>query len=1287
MLRRIEWDGIRAEFREIALERSHRLRETLHLAESDLTALAAYSVVGGEWEEESFRRLASQWLSKNDSFRALDWRPRVLSGNRVEFESQVRAAGYPEYQIIEADARGELIRAGDREDYFPIRFVQPEPANIHVLGFDLGFEAVRREALEHARDSGQTTVSGRVLIPHIRHGEPGLLLVAPVYGSGYPIETDDERRGALAGFCVAVLQPQILARKSRRPLKPVALELVLNDASGGGTFLASDLAADEVDGQYGDRGPEPRGDLSITDQIPFGNRTWTAVFTPAPGFPGFRRSYWPWSVLLLGLMTTAGVSAFVVYSDRHAIRLAGLVSELARVNQSLRHSEQNLAITLHSIGDGVLVTDAARHVVRLNPAAERLTGWSQAEALNRPVDEVFRIINEETRRPAEIPIDDVLATGEIHGLANHTVLISRDGREWAIADSAAPIRGEDGTLFGVVLVFRDVTEERQIARQIRELNENLENLVAERTTELRLAVTTQKTVLNSLPALIAMVDPSGTIVTVNEAWRRSRRTDVLQRGDYAIGQNYVSLCEDARDGMEADASLAVTGLREVLSGARRIFEHEYHCRSAEGDHWYRLTVTPLDGDSLHGAVIMHLDVTERKQGERIQAWEAAVLEAVSSGMALSELLEHIVHGVEEIIPGMIASILLVDPDGIHLRHGAAPGLPDEYNRILDGIAAGPAVGSCGTAVHRRERVIVSDIETDPLWADYLELARHFDLKACWSIPVIGSAGNVLATFALYCRNPRVPRDSDLKLIDRTAHVVQIALERHHQQTELRASEERFQLLSRATNDAIWDWNIVTNDLWWSDGFEAQFGYRRDDVHPEIDSWLNRIHPEDRERILSDVRRAIDDGKADWSGAYRYRRKDGSYAEVLDRGHVIRDDSGKPIRMIGGMTDQTERRSLEAQLLQSQKMEAIGQMAGGIAHDFNNLLTIILGYAEVLLSTTPPGSPGASMLAGIQDAGERAANLTLQLLAFSRKQILAPRLLNLNTVVRDAERMLSRLIGEDIEIVTDLRPTLSQIRIDPGQLQQVIINLAVNARDAMPTGGRLAIATSEVEIAEPQTALLDCRPGRYVALTIADTGTGMTPEIQGRIFEPFFTTKGHGKGTGLGLPTVFGIVKQSDGAIEVASQIGAGTSFRILFPAVPEQLPASPSVHPEARSGSETILVVEDEPNVRQIARVALQTHGYRVLDAAGTREALRLIESAKSPIDLVITDVVMPEMSGRELADQLRSAHPAIRVLFMSGYTDDAVLRHGVSDATGDFLQKPFRPHDLVRKVRDLLDR
>ena len=1288
IFRNVESKAIEAEFRELARERLLHLREGLRLAETDMASLAAFPLDRGEWSDELFRKLALPWLSRNDGFRALEWSPRISSEDRGAFESKVQAAGHPDYRILEADAGGKLVVAGHRDVYFPIRFIQPEKENSQVLGFDLGFEPVRRSAVEQARDTGRATFSGQVAIPHVP-GETGVLLILPVYRPGSPIETVEMRRTFLTGFYVAVLQPAVLSRSSRHDLLPIAIDLTLYDSADSG----SPLAIDRFHPQSGMPPSLPApltaysSGLQFTDSISFANRSWLAVYTPAAGYLASRRSLWPWFVLVLGLAGTTGAAGFVSFAQRHSVRLARLVDELARVNDSLQLSEQDLAITLHSIGDGVLVTDDERRILRMNPAAEKLTGWTQSDARNRHVEEVFRIINEESRLPAGLPIDEVLATGEIQGLANHTVLIARDGTEWAIADSAAPMRDSQGKLRGVVLVFRDVSEERHAARQIRELNENLENLVAERTSELRLAVATQLAVINSLPACIAMVDAQGTIVTVNEAWRQSDRADLLQRRDYGVGLNYVSLCEEIECSQQADdASKVAAGIRAILSGTDRIFEHEYRCRTTEEDRWFRLIVTPVTGESLHGAVITHLDQTERKSVELRHAWGSKILEAIATGAPLPHVLDLIVQGMQDFIPGAIASILLVDRDGAHLRHGAAPGLPEEYNRAVDGIAVGPSAGSCGTAAFRKQPVIVSDIATDPLWAGISENALRFGLQACWSVPVLDGQENVLSTFAVYYREARAPRATELQMIGRMANIVRISLERNRQQTELRESEERFRLLSRATNDTIWDWDLAANELWWSEGFEMLFGYRRDDLEPGIESWTNRIHPDDRERIVADVRSTIDGGGATWSAEHRYQRKNGSYAWVLNRGHVIRDDHGKPIRMIGGMTDETERKNLEAQLLQSQKMEAVGQLAGGIAHDFNNLLTIILGYSEVLMTMTPADSPAVSMLGGIQDAGERAANLTQQLLAFSRKQILAPRLLNLNAVIHDVEKMLRRLIGEDIEIVTHLLPALSQVRIDPGQLQQVIINLAINARDAMPTGGRLSISTTETEISEDAAAGLDCRPGRYVRLTIADNGCGMTPEIQSRIFEPFFTTKGHGKGTGLGLPTVFGIVKQSDGAIDVSSEVGAGTTFRILFPAIPGQAPVQTPVDPETRKGSETVLIVEDEESVRRIARLALEARGYRVLDAATGREALRLIESSPAPINLVITDVVMPEMSGRELADSLRRDYPAIKVMFMSGYTDDAVLRHGVTDAVDAFLQKPFRPLDLVRKVRDVFD-
>ncbi|MES1173450.1 MAG: response regulator [Myxococcales bacterium] len=381
---------------------------------------------------------------------------------------------------------------------------------------------------------------------------------------------------------------------------------------------------------------------------------------------------------------------------------------------------------------------------------------------------------------------------------------------------------------------------------------------------------------------------------------------------------------------------------------------------------------------------------------------------------------------------------------------------------------------------------------------------------------------------------------------------------------------------------------------------------------------------------------------------------------------------------------------EEQLRQAHKMDAIGSLAGGVAHDFNNLLSIVLSYSELLADGLSPDDPMLADLKQISDAGVRAAGLTRQLLAFSHQQVLQPLVLDLNDAVTKLETMLRRVLGEDVELRTATAPRLYRILADPGQVEQVLMNLTVNARDAMPQGGTLSVETSNVELdAAFAQKNPDVTPGPHVLLTVSDTGTGMDRATMRRVFEPFFTTKELGKGTGLGLATVFGIVRQSGGLILVESVLGTGTTFRVYFPRAEGELrrPGVSETPPRnTLLGSETVLVVEDEDAVRALVRAILMKHGYRVLDARSGGDALLLCEDHTDPIDLLLTDVVMPRMSGRQLAERLRAVRPNMRTLFMSGYTNDAVVRHGVLKNTIDFIQKPITPDSLSRKVRAVLD-
>ncbi|MDB5309730.1 MAG: Blue-light-activated protein [Gemmataceae bacterium] len=415
---------------------------------------------------------------------------------------------------------------------------------------------------------------------------------------------------------------------------------------------------------------------------------------------------------------------------------------------------------------------------------------------------------------------------------------------------------------------------------------------------------------------------------------------------------------------------------------------------------------------------------------------------------------------------------------------------------------------------------------------------------------------------------------------------------------------------------------------------------------------------------------------------RLRRKDGSpfpgEVAVTD----FRLDDGRYYTVV--VRDLTERKRLEDQLRQAQKMEAVGQLAGGVAHDFNNLLTVINGYSELLMAEFPPSDRRRESVTAIREAGERAAGLTGQLLAFSRKAIVEPKVLDLNEVIDSTGKMLRRLIGEDITLTTVLSPALSRVRIDPGQVEQVIMNLAVNARDAMPRGGRLSIETADAEVRPGDP---DLPPTLHVRLAVSDTGCGMTDDVKAHIFEPFFTTKGPGSGTGLGLATVYGIVKQAGGHITAESQAGSGTTFTILLPAVPEAAgPAGSGEIRLASRGTETVLLAEDEDGVRGLSRLALEMQGYTVLESGTGTDALRAAAAHPGPIHLLVTDVVMPDLGGRELADAVRARRPGVKVLYMSGYTDDAIVRRGVSRGIEAFLQKPFTPLGLARKVREVLD-
>ncbi len=694
-----------------------------------------------------------------------------------------------------------------------------------------------------------------------------------------------------------------------------------------------------------------------------------------------------------------------------------------------------------------------------------------------------------------------------------------------------------------------------------------------------------------------------------------------------------------------------------------------------------------------------------KQSGALARLYKTVLEMISSQASLPQVLECLCRFMERQFPGMLCSVLLLDSDGTTLRHGAAPSLPYEYCRAIDGCVIGPSVGSCGTAAHRGKAVVVSDIASDILWKDFRQLALPHALKACWSTPIFSRAGKVLGTFAVYYRDVREPDPRHRQMVECATHLVGIAIERERGDAELRAAETRYRTLVErlpaityiAEVGVLGPWHYVSPQI------QSILGFSPAEWKQDSANWVNHIHPEDREQVLTFDAKFVANGGS-MRTEYRMLSREGRILWFRDEAVVLEDAAGNTPLMQGVLYDITEHKHLEDQLRQSQKMEAIGKLAGGVAHDFNNLLMIIQGHDERLLRHLNPDDLLFSDAFGIKEAVSRAASLTHRLLAFSRKQVLQPDVLSMNAVAGEVSKMLEPVIGENIELCLELAPDLWRVKVDERQMEQAILNLALNSRDAMPHGGKLTLATCNREInacrindgqvdtaqnhetdgASPGPA----RPGKYVVLTVSDTGVGMDAETQNHVFEPFFSTKELGKGTGLGLASVYGVVQQSGGWVSFRSQVGHGSSFSIYLPEAGAE-PASTTAQPAAAlqtKATETILVVEDEDEIRDMVREYLERKGYNVVAANNGSDALQVAQRYKGSIHLLLTDIVMPQVGGHELAQQIKGMRPRIKILFTSGYPQHAASIDKGADQAAAILQKPYPLNTLASRIRQMLD-
>ncbi len=795
-------------------------------------------------------------------------------------------------------------------------------------------------------------------------------------------------------------------------------------------------------------------------------------------------------------------------------------------------------------------------------------------------------------------------------------------------------------------------------------------------------------IIESAGAGIAILDATGNLVAINPAGARFFSYPASE----LTGRNYRELThpEDLEESSQLFESV-VSGRQSSVSTDKR------YIRRDGSVIWGRVTLSRVEC-SAQGAeprlLVVYQDVSELHRAAAelsrvnralrvLGASNQALVRAVKEEQLLQDLCDILIGNGKYSLAWIGFS---VHDEAKSIRLMAAAGVASEYirNTPLTWADTPRGQGPGGTAV-RTGRVMVGTTE-EARFAPWKEAIDRYEMGCCAGFP-LRAGGTVFGALAIYGARQDTFDALELDLLTGLSADLSYGIQALRERAALRLSEQRLARAQRIASLGSWEFDIRSRSILWSAECSRICGIDPQ-IAPTLEAILAQVHPDERARVYEAMEASVATG-AEYDVEHRIVRPDGNIRILHAHGEGIRDDSGALVSITGTVQDITEHRRLEEQFQVSQKLESVGRLAGGVAHDFNNLLTVINGYSELLLGQLEPVDPLRGPIEEISRAGERAAGLTQQLLAFSRRQVLQPRVLDLNAVLGDTGNMLRRLIGEDIELITTLPAGIGRVMADAGQVHQVLMNLVVNARDAMPGGGRLLIETANVDLdsvyAEKHPAV---KPGPYVMLAVSDTGIGMDEATQAHLFEPFFTTKATGAGTGLGLSTVYGIVKQSNGSVWVYSEVGKGTTVKVYLPRVDaETTDAAAPQRPAAGElrGSETVLVVEDQAEVRALAREILTTYGYRVLEAANAGEALLLSERYAGPIHLMLTDVIMPGITGRELASRLSGVRPEMKIMFMSGYTDNVLLQGGVLDPGAGYVQKPFTPEKLLGPVRAVL--
>ena len=986
------------------------------------------------------------------------------------------------------------------------------------------------------------------------------------------------------------------------------------------------------------------------------------------------------TILFSGTLAT-GVAFFVLRQQA--------TSDLALLQAALlHHSKRELADFFQNAPVGLYWVSADGVILNANQAELDLLGYSREEYVGRPIADFHvdaDVISDILRllQAGEV-IHDCEARLRCKDGSIKTVLI--DSNVW----------WENGKFLHARCFTCDISDRKKLEDQVRRTYGRLDQRVQERTAELsqanedlrgEFAIRRQTEATNR--QLAAIVESSADAIVSKTldggitSWNAGAERLYGYTVDECLGKGISMLIPpDRRD----DHSQ----IMETIRRGEAVPSFETVRLRKDGTRVdVSVALSPIKGATgdIVGASVITRDIGQQKRMERRRTARLAVTEVVAQADSMGEATPRILQAICESLGCDVGSLWTVDPlaqvlqcrEVWHTSSIRATSFADACREWI--FPSG--IGLPGRVWATSAPTWISDVTSEDNFPR-AQMAAAEGLHAAFACPIqVGTAFyGVIAFFSRAIKSP----DSDLlEMMATIGQQIGQFIGRKQAEEAIRESEARYRSVTHAATDAIISADSLGNIISWNQGAHNIFGYEEDEV---VGMPLTIIIPERYQKAHErGLQRLQQSGKSQVLGRpieLHGRRKDGT--EFPIELSLAEWKVGERQFFSGVLRDATQRKLMEEQIRQAQKMEAIGNLAGGVAHDFNNLLTIIGGYGEIALNRLEGDSELREMIEQMVLAGERASALTRQLLAFSRKQILQSKVVDLNALIANMEKMLNRLIGENIEVKTSLPGGLGCVKADPGQLEQVVMNLAINARDAMIEGGKLTIATDSVRL---HTSVGDLGAGFYITLSVSDTGCGMDRDTKGRLFEPFFTTKEPGKGTGLGLATVYGIVKQSGGHIKVDSELGSGSRFTVYLPCIEEPIVKNRSA-PESElssRGIETVLLVEDEESVRALTCRLLQQSGYHVLQAVNGADALEICTEFPGTIHLVVTDIVMPKLGGRKLADRLAILRPDTKVLFLSGYMDDAVLRQGILEAETDFLQKPFSPVDLGRKVREILDR